>query len=110
MCAAPSKCTARASSNKVKVSLAWSPRSGEAEELTLSLPAGATALDALRAGGLLDGRHDGAEGADPSSHAIGIWGRACTSAAALKEGDRVELYRPLALDPKEARRQRATRR
>ncbi len=90
----------------MRVSLAWSARDGVGDEVALSLPAGATALDAIRAAGLLE-----PPGAiDPSTQALGVWGRACTPATPLKEGDRVEVYRPLALDPKEARRQRATRR
>ena len=39
----------------------------------------------------------------------GIWGRAVSWDAALGEGDRLEIYRPLAVDPKEARRQRGRR-
>jgi hypothetical protein len=38
---------------------------------------------------------------------IGIFGEKVTRAAGLREGDRIELYRPLRIDPKEARRQRA---
>jgi len=37
---------------------------------------------------------------------VGIWGRLCTPEAALRDRDRVEIYRALAVDPKEARRQR----
>ena len=38
--------------------------------------------------------------------AVGIFGRIVTAEQALKDGDRVELYRPLAADPKAARRKR----
>ena len=38
---------------------------------------------------------------------VGIFGRPVGRDALLKAGDRVELYRPLAMDPKEARRRRA---
>jgi putative ubiquitin-RnfH superfamily antitoxin RatB of RatAB toxin-antitoxin module len=38
---------------------------------------------------------------------VGIWGRVVDRSAALRDGDRVEIYRPLALDPREARRQYA---
>jgi putative ubiquitin-RnfH superfamily antitoxin RatB of RatAB toxin-antitoxin module len=37
----------------------------------------------------------------------GIWGKAVDRATSVREGDRVELYRPLLTDPREARRQRA---
>jgi len=39
--------------------------------------------------------------------AIGIFGRRLDEKAALREGDRIELYRPLLADPKQARRRRA---
>lgn len=38
---------------------------------------------------------------------VGIFGVACKPAQAVQQGDRVEIYRPLIHDPKEARRQRA---
>ncbi|MDE0063833.1 MAG: RnfH family protein [Gammaproteobacteria bacterium] len=38
---------------------------------------------------------------------VGVFGRRVGRAAVLRPGDRVELYRPLAMDPKEARRRRA---
>ncbi|XXQ68669.1 RnfH family protein [Neisseriaceae bacterium B1] len=39
---------------------------------------------------------------------IGIFGKRVKDETLLKNGDRIELYRPLIADPKEARRQRAT--
>ncbi len=42
--------------------------------------------------------------------AVGIHGRRVTLDTPLADGDRVEIYRPLRVDPKEARRQRALRR
>lgn len=41
---------------------------------------------------------------------IGIGGRIVAATRELRDGDRVELLRPLAADPKEARRLRARRR
>ncbi len=38
---------------------------------------------------------------------VGIFGAACKLAQTVRQGDRVEIYRPLTHDPKEARRQRA---
>jgi putative ubiquitin-RnfH superfamily antitoxin RatB of RatAB toxin-antitoxin module len=43
-------------------------------------------------------------------HGTGIYGRRVTLDTKLADGDRVEIYRPLRADPKEARRQRARRR
>jgi putative ubiquitin-RnfH superfamily antitoxin RatB of RatAB toxin-antitoxin module len=39
--------------------------------------------------------------------AFGIWGRVVEQNQAVKEGDRIEIYRPLELDPRESRRQLA---
>lgn len=66
------------------------------------LPEGSTVRDALLAS---DWPHaqagDGVEGAD-----VGVWGRRCTGDQPLREGDRVEVYRGLLVDPKVARRER----
>lgn len=37
---------------------------------------------------------------------IGVYGHRVAMDHPLRDGDRIELYRPLALDPKEARRRR----
>ena len=87
----------------VRVAIACSPRAGGAFEMTLALPAPATALDAVRASGLLE-RHPELGLGEPL---IGIWGRACAPETLLADGDRVEVYRPLTMDPNEARRLRA---
>ena len=68
---------------------------------TLRLAPGATVADALQASGLLQRHHLVLEGLD-----VGVWGRACSLQAPLRDRDRVEVYRPLLVDPKEARRQR----
>ncbi|MBE7418635.1 MAG: RnfH family protein [Ideonella sp.] len=72
---------------------------------TLRLPAGATVADALRASGVLDG----VDGALVDALAPSVWSRAVALDARLRDGDRVELTRPLRVDPKEARRQRYRR-
>ena len=38
---------------------------------------------------------------------IGIWGQEAQNSQLVKEGDRIEIYRPLELNPREARRQLA---
>ena len=40
---------------------------------------------------------------------LGVWGKAVTGDRALVAGERVEIYRPLLVDPKEVRRARAAR-
>lgn len=44
---------------------------------------------------------------DLSQNKVGIWNRTCKLSDYPKDGDRIEIYRPLIADPKEARRQRA---
>jgi len=78
---------------------------GYADTVALTLAAGATALDALQASGLLE-RHPEI---DLERHRIGICGEVVESDARLRDGDRVEVYRPLVVQAKEARRRRAFR-
>ena len=75
------------------------------DAVSVSLPAGASLRDAVVASGLLE-RH---AGIDLEKQAFGIFGRRAVLETRLTEGDRVEIYRALALDPKEARRRRAAR-
>ena len=87
----------------VRIAIACSPVAGRAFEMALELPAPATALDAIRASGLFE-RHPELALGEPL---IGIWGRACAAQTLLADGDRVEVYRPLTMDPNQARRLRA---
>jgi putative ubiquitin-RnfH superfamily antitoxin RatB of RatAB toxin-antitoxin module len=89
----------------IAVTVACSPRAGVVDEVSLTLARGATLADALAASGLLE-RHPTLE-AGPKS--LGIWGRLSAPDAVLREGDRVEVYRPLQVDPMEARRLRQRR-
>jgi putative ubiquitin-RnfH superfamily antitoxin RatB of RatAB toxin-antitoxin module len=76
---------------------------GGEDAVTLRLARGATAGDAVRASGVLE-RHPEI---DLARQQIGIYGRVVAAQAALADGDRVEVYRPLVVEPKEARRRRA---
>lgn len=69
----------------------------------LELPAPVTAGEAIRQSGLLEMNPE----LDIESMEIGIFSRPVKLDAPLVQGDRVEIYRPLELDPKEARRLRA---
>lgn len=86
----------------IRVSVAYSPQARVVDETELSLPAGATLADAVRSSGLLD-RHPEL---DVTQAKFGIWGRVQSPETMLRERDRVEVYRPLQVDPKEARRLR----
>ena len=70
----------------------------------LSLPAGSRIIDAIRASGLL------AEFPPIDLSRVGIHGRLAQPETRLRDGDRVEIYRPLQGDPKDVRRKRAQRR
>lgn len=82
------------SSIRVEVVLA---RAKRADVVALTLPAGSTVEQAISASGI--------PGVDLD--AVGIFGRRVAATTRLRNGDRVEIYRPLALDPKEQRRRRA---
>jgi putative ubiquitin-RnfH superfamily antitoxin RatB of RatAB toxin-antitoxin module len=97
---------ARSDPPPIRIAVACSPREGQAVEVALEVAAGTNVLQAIRASGLL-GRFPEI---DVSRQGVGIWGRACALDADLCDGDRVEIYRPLRLTAKEARRERARRR
>jgi putative ubiquitin-RnfH superfamily antitoxin RatB of RatAB toxin-antitoxin module len=87
---------------RLTIVVAYSPAPEQVDHVSLSLPAGATVEDALRASGLLE-RHPAL---DLGVQKIGVWGKLRSLGDVLRDGDRVEVYRPLKVDPKEARRQR----
>ncbi|MCU7844712.1 MAG: RnfH family protein [Candidatus Thiodiazotropha sp. (ex Monitilora ramsayi)] len=62
-----------------------------------------TAQQAIEKSGILDRFPE----IDLKSNKIGIFGKAAKLDAELADGDRVEIYRPLIADPKEARKKRA---
>ncbi len=86
----------------LRVEVAFSPASREVELSALTLPAGSTVAQALQASGLQQ-RHPRL---DVAALRVGVWGRPAQPGDALRDGDRVEVYRPLQVDPKEARRLR----
>jgi uncharacterized protein len=93
-----------APAEQLHVSVVYSPRAGEVDEWLVSLTPGATLLDALKASGLLE-RYP----IDLAVLRVGIWGRVQPLDTPMRERDRVEIYRPLTVDPKVARRLRSRR-
>ena len=89
----------------IDITLTCSPAPREVFEQTLSLDEGATLRDAVLASGLAARFPE----LDWAALAPGIWGRAAPWDQALHQGDRVELCRPLSVDPKVARRERFQR-
>ena len=69
------------------------------------VPAGTTALEAVRQSGI----SAKFAGLDLDEAKLGIYGKAVSPTQVLREGDRVEIYRPLIADPKEVRKARAVR-
>ncbi len=73
--------------------------------LALKIPEGATVEQAINASGLLNHFPEIVR-ADIKA---GIFGSVCKLDQSVRQADRVEIYRPLIHDPKEARRQRAAK-
>ncbi|MDH5649698.1 MAG: RnfH family protein [Gammaproteobacteria bacterium] len=72
--------------------------------IPLSLTVGVCARDAIEQSGLLNRFKD----IDLSNITIGIFGKRVDKDYIVKDGDRIEIYRPLTIDPKQARKHRAT--
>lgn len=90
------------SDHLIQVCVVYSPKAREVCEVTLHLPYSATVLEAIEASGLLK-RFQTLEGQTTS---IGLWGRKVKLSHVIAENDRIEIYRPLTVDPKVARRER----
>lgn len=82
---------------KVELIRAWPRRF---ERVLLELEEGACVADALRVAGWTD----------PSATDCAVFGVVVDGQARLRDGDRIELLRPLHVDPKDARRRRAASR
>lgn len=74
-------------------------------ERHLEVPRGTTAGQALRQAQLQRER----PGLTVGEGDLGVFGRRVSPGHVLRAGDRVEVYRPLTIDPMQARRQRAAR-
>lgn len=77
----------------------------EGRQLILPVEAqpGITAAEAIEQSGILQEF----TGIDLGKSRLGIFGKVSKADAVLQDGDRVEIYRPLIADPKEARKKRA---
>ena len=71
----------------------------------VELPVGATALEAAQRSAIAS-KFDGV---DLDNGTLGIFGHIVAPSQVLRDGDRVEIYRPLIADPKEVRKARAVR-
>lgn len=88
----------------LRVQVVYGVRPGQVDVVDVQLPEGAVLSDALNSSGLL-ARY----GLNLAAVTAGIWSRAMPVDSELRDKDRVEIYRPLTVDPKEARRLRYQR-
>ncbi|MEJ6023264.1 RnfH family protein [Ramlibacter sp. PS4R-6] len=86
----------------LRVTVVFSPAPREVREWALALAPGSTVADAIAASGL---RGD-FPALDLDALGVGVWGRKAGPKQPLRDRDRVEVYRPLQVDPKVARRER----
>jgi putative ubiquitin-RnfH superfamily antitoxin RatB of RatAB toxin-antitoxin module len=84
----------------ISVEVVYALPEGE-DAVIVRLPVGATAGEAVVASGIA-ARHPGVD-----LTRLGVFGKAVAADARVADGDRVEIYRPLRMDPKDARRRRA---
>jgi uncharacterized protein len=87
---------------EISVQLVYSPAPRLVHEMTLSLTAASRVSDALAQAAAQDERFANV----PINVSYGIWNRSAQLDQSLAEGDRLEIYRPLRVDPKVARRER----
>lgn len=68
--------------------------------IELELEEGCTVSDAIERSGI----HQRIEGLDLSTHKLGVYGKLSPLSRRLTEGDRVEIYTPICVDPKTVKR------
>lgn len=91
-----------ANADKIHVEVAYA-RPDSQLILALDVAQGTTAEEAVQQSGMLDKFPE----IDLAATKVGIFGKLSKLNVELKDGDRVEIYRPLIADPKEVRRRRA---
>lgn len=85
----------------VRVELIYVLPNTTAIHIELDLKEGSTILDALTESNIFTTHPE------TRSYSVGIFSKIVSLDTLVREGDRIELYRPLAIDPKEKRRQLA---
>lgn len=89
---------------RMEVEVVYAPPGREVDLTRLQLPGESTVAQAIEASGVRARHRLAADALD-----VGIWGRRVPLHTRLRARDRVEIYRPLQCDPKEARRLRYRR-
>ena len=90
----------------MKIVVTYAPAQRLAQEWLMDLPKGSNVQQALDLAGVLTAFSDITELLARGVLSLGIWGRSCSADQVLTDQDRVEIYRPLRVDPKVARRER----
>ncbi len=86
----------------MKIHIAYAARHGVYLSAHEVAP-GSQAMQAIAASGMLQQFPD----IDLQRNKIGIYGRLITPETIIQAGDRIEIYEPVPVDPKQARRERA---
>ena len=73
--------------------------------IDVRVAAGATLEAAIKASGMCER----VAGFDLTSHEVGVWGRIRPRQSTARDGDRIEIYRPLVADPNTARQRRVAK-
>ena len=89
----------------MRVTVLYSPTAREVHEWAVVLPEGSTLAQAITRSGLPTTFPT----LDLKTAVTGVWGRKARFEQRLRDGDRVEIYLPLKVDPKVARRERFRR-
>ena len=88
----------------LRIEIAWAALHTQ-HVIGLRVPAGTTVEQAIRRSGLTERFPE----IDLEKHGVGIFGELAGLDDPLRDGDRVEIYRPLLADPKVARRARVAK-
>jgi putative ubiquitin-RnfH superfamily antitoxin RatB of RatAB toxin-antitoxin module len=89
----------------LQITLVYSPAPRQVKQHELQVTKGTTVALAVEQSGLLNECPE-INLRDHTAFVLGIWGRKTTLNHVLRDLDRVEIYRPLLVDPKVARRER----
>lgn len=93
--------------HQLQVTVVWCLGPRKVMELVVNLPQGATVRQAFEQAQVAPlASHDHLAMPSEPDADIGIWGRSAALSTVVQDGDRIECYRPLKVDPKRARRER----
>ena len=85
----------------VKIELVYVAKDRTTVQIKMNIKQGSTVAEAIMESGIYKSHPEARD------LPVGIYAKQVSLETVLKDGDRIEIYRPLALDPKEKRRQRA---